>query len=314
MPYRQPFCYLPEFYTFASIDAKIAVREEDLQVYEQEYSLRSDNYRFVEIDGLKIAYQREGQGEPMLLIHGITTYSFIWDTLVPGLSTSFDVIAVDLLGCGRSDKPRQADYSTLAQTEIIHNFISALGLETVHLVSHGAGGGIAQVMAVRYPGQIIDLVFINPFGYDKWPVQSFNMMRIPFISDIALAMFDFRLLRLLIERGVYYKEKVTDEVMRLFCAPVKTSEGKYGFLQLANSFNNKQLKDLREDLRNLGMPVLIIRGDADPYLSPQITQTLQNDIKGSTLIHIKTGGHFIQLDEPDRLVKLIKDFIYPPGE
>jgi len=273
--------------------------------------LRSDNYRYVEIDGLKIAYQREGQGEPMLLIHGITTYSFIWDTLVPDLSTSFDVIAVDLLGCGKSDKPRQADYSPLAQAEIIHNFISALGLETVHLISHGVGGGIAQVMAVRYPEHVIDLVLINPFGYDKWPVQPLNMMRIPFISDIALAMFDFGLLRLLIERGVYYKEKVTDEVMRLFCEPVKTREGKYGFLQLAKSFQNKHLKDLREDLRNLNIPALIIRGEADPYVSPQITQMLQSDIKGSTLIRIKTGGHFIQLDEPDRLVKLIKDFIDP---
>jgi pimeloyl-ACP methyl ester carboxylesterase len=273
--------------------------------------MKSDSYLYVEINGTRIAYQRQGKGEPMLLVHGTTTYSFIWDTLVPGLSLSFDVIAIDLLGGGRSDKPRQADYSTFAQAEMIHNFISALGLKTVHLVSHGAGGGIAQVMAARYPEQLEDLVFINPFGYDKWPVQSVNMMRVPFIWDIAVAMFDLGFFRMVIERGVYYKDRVTDEVMRLFCEPLKTRDGKYGFLRLAKSLISRDLSDLKEELCGLDMPALIIRGDADPYLSPKTSRTLHDTIKDSTLIEIKTGGHFIQLDEPDKLVGLIKDFI--PG-
>ena len=271
--------------------------------------MKSDSYLYVEINGIKIAYQRQGQGDPMLLVHGTTAYSFIWDTLVPGLSASFDVIAMDLLGGGRSDKPHQADYSIFAQAEIIHNFISTLGLKTVHLVSHGSGGGIAQVMAVKYPGQLKDLVFINPFGFEKWPVQPSNMMRVPFIWDIAVAMFDLGFFRLVIERGVYYKDRVTDEVMSLFSAPLKTRDGKYGFLQLAKSLNSRRLMDLKERLRRLDMPVLIIRGDADPYLGPQISRTLHDEIQGSTLVQIKTGGHFIQLDEPDKLVVMIRDFI-----
>ena len=271
--------------------------------------MKSDSYQYIEIKGLKIAYQRQGQGEPMLLVHGTTAYSFIWDTLVPGLSPSFDTIAIDLLGGGRSDKPHQADYSIFAQAEIIHNFIQALGLKTIHLVSHGTGGGIAQVMAVRYPEQLKDMVFINPFGFEKWPVQPVDMMKVPFIWDIAVAMFDLGFFRLVIERGVYYKDRVTDEVMSLFSEPLKTREGKYGFVQLAKSLNSRRLTDLRKELHRLDMPVLIIRGEADPYLGPQISQTLHDEIRGSTLVKIKTGGHFIQLDEPDKLVGLIKGFV-----
>jgi len=245
----------------------------------------------------------------MLLVHGTTAYSFIWDTLAPGLSPSFDIIAIDLLGGGRSDKPHQADYSIFAQAEIIHNFIQALGLKTIHLVSHGTGGGIAQVMAVRYPEQLKDMVFINPFGFEKWPVQPVDMMKVPFIWDIAVAMFDLGFFRLVIERGVYYKDRVTDEVMSLFSEPLKTREGKYGFVQLAKSLNSRRLTDLRKELHRLDMPVLIIRGEADPYLGPQISRTLNEEIRGSTLVQIKTGGHFIQLDEPDKLASLIKDFI-----
>lgn len=271
--------------------------------------MKSENYQYAEISGARIAYQRQGQGEPMLLLHGTTAYSFIWDPLVPGLSQSFDVIAMDLLGGGRSDKPQRADYSIFAQAEIIHNLIPALGLKTVHLVSHGTGGGIAQVMAVRYPEQLKDMVFINPFGFEKWPVQPANMLRVPFIWDIAVAMFDLGFFRLVIERGVYYKDRVTDEVMRMFSDPLKTRDGKYGFVQLAKSLNSRRLADLKKELRGLDMPVLIIRGEADLYLGPQISQTLHNEIRGSTLVQIKTGGHFIQLDEPDKLVGLIKDFV-----
>jgi pimeloyl-ACP methyl ester carboxylesterase len=122
-------------------------------------------------------------------------------------------------------------------------------------------------------------------------------------------MFDLGFFRLVIERGVYYKDRATDEVMRMFSDPLKTRDGKYGFVQLAKSLNSRHLADLKKELRGLDMPVLIIRGEADLYLGPQISRTLHNEIRGSTLVQIKTGGHFIQLDEPDKLVGLIKDFV-----
>ena len=100
-----------------------------------------------ELAGHKLAYQRLGQGEPVLLVHGITTYSFIWRRIIPQLSWEYDVIAVDLLGCGNSDKPLDVPYSLRQHAEILLEFTRHLGLERFHFIGHDVGGGVGQIFA-----------------------------------------------------------------------------------------------------------------------------------------------------------------------
>jgi pimeloyl-ACP methyl ester carboxylesterase len=264
---------------------------------------------FIDIDGFKIAYYSHGQGEPMLLVHGITTYSFIWRNMIPSLSEKYNVIAVDLLGCGESDKPTGVDYSIAAQAAILGKFMDKLYLKGVHLVCHDIGGGIGQIMAVKYPERIKDLVLINTVAYDYWPVQPIITMRIPFIRQVAMASMDLGIFKTMVRRGTYHKERVTDELMVLFWKPLQTREGRQGFLQLAKCLNNNDLMSIADSLSNLKMPVLIIRGDADPYLGANISERLHSEIKGSHLKIVKTGGHFIQEDEPDLLTDLIAKFV-----
>lgn len=264
---------------------------------------------FIDINGNRIAYHRQGQGELMLLVHGITTYSFIWRNMVPLLSEQYDVISVDLLGCGESDKPTGADYSIASQALILKELLTKLGIHKVRLVCHDIGGGIGQIMAVRYPELISSLVLINTVGYDYWPVQPIITMRIPIIRQFAMAVLDLGILKTIIRRGIYHKERLTDELTALFIKPLKTREGRHGFLLLAKCLNNKNLIDIADMLPNIKFPVLIIRGDADPYLGPHISDRLHKEIRGSQLELIKTGGHFIQEDEPDLLVNLIHHFI-----
>lgn len=246
----------------------------------------------------------------MLLIHGITTWSFIWDNLTPQLSQKFDLISIDLLGCGDSDKPKDADYSIAAQAEIIRKFLDHLQIEKVHLVCHDIGGGIGQILAVKYPGRLYDLVLINSVAYDFWPVQPIISLRTPVIRQLGMALLDVGFLKLLVKRGVYYKEGVTDEVMESFYKPLKNAEGKDAFLSLTKSLDNMQLMSISEKLRALQIPVLIIRGNADIYLNPEISKKLHSEIKNSKLEIIEKGGHFVQLDEAQLLVDLIDKFSY----
>lgn len=265
--------------------------------------------QFTEVDGYRIAYYRTGIGPPLVLVHGITAYSFIWRRLLPGLMNDFDLIAVDLLGCGASDKPTGVNYSIKAQSRIIKKALENLGINTFHLVCHDIGGGIGQIMAVDYPEHVKDLVLINTVAYDYWPVQPIITMRIPFIRQLAMGTLDFGVFKAIVKRGLYHKERVTDELMELFWKPLRTREGRQGFLQLAKCINNQLLLDIAKDLRTLKMPLMIIRGDADPYLTPEICEKLHHEIPGSRLERIPTGGHFIQEDEPEQLVALIKNFI-----
>lgn len=267
------------------------------------------NSQYIEIDGFKIAYYRQGSGESVLFVHGMVTYSFIWQDIIPFFLKNFDTICVDLLGCGDSDKPYGVDYSISVQAELLIKILDRLGIEKIHMVSHDIGGGIAQILAVRYPERLWDLVLINSVAYDYWPVQPIITMRIPLIRQLAVAAFDLGVLSAIVRRGVYHKEKVTDELMQLFLSPLKTKDGRQGFLQLAKCLNNNQLMEISNDLRQIKIPVLIVRGDADPYLSELISERLHSEIKHSELQRIETGSHFLQVDEPELLSELINEFI-----
>ena len=262
----------------------------------------------IEVDGVRIAYHRSGSGAPMLLVHGITTYSFLWREMAPELAKSHDVINVDLIGCGDSAKPVDVDYSIAAQATMLIKLMDALGVGEFHLVTHDIGCGIGQIMAVRNPGCIMSLVLMNPIGYDYWPVQPILTMRVPILRQIAMAAMDLGLLRALVKLGVYHKQRVTDELMGMFWKPLRDRYGRDGFLRLAKALDNAQLMEIAEALRGLPMPVLILRGEADPFLGSVITERLAAEIPGARLVKIPTAGHFLQVDEPELVTKIVLDF------
>ena len=271
--------------------------------------VRSGETRKLRVGGHDLAYHRKGSGQPLVMVHGIVTYSFIWDDIADALSENYDVIWLDLLGCGDSGKPVGVDFSIKAHAHRLKEFIDQLGIERFHLVSHDVGGGIAQIYAVNYPEDLYDAVLINAIAYDFWPVQPIIAMRTPIIRQLALASLDFGVLRKIVSSGLYYKEGLTPDLIARFKAPFLTHEGRKAFIHFAKCLDNKHLLEIASDLRELDLPVLIVRGDADPYLSLEISEKLHDEIPGSRLIRIPTGGHFIQFDEPEFLTKIISEFI-----
>lgn len=258
--------------------------------------------------GHNLAYHRQGAGEPVLLVHGVTTYSFIWRRIIPLLSHSYDVIAVDLLGCGESDKPLDVDYSLKNHAALLKTFATQLDLAKFHFVGHDVGGGIGQIFAVAHPELLLDLTLINTVAYDFWPVQPIIAMRTPIIRQLAIATLDLGVLKLIVKRAVYHKDRVTPALMEYFWQPMKTPQGRKAFLHLVKCLNNRHLLEIEDDLRRLAVPLLIIRGEADVYLSAEIAQKLHREIPASKLVSVATGGHFIQEDEPEQAANAMTQF------
>ncbi len=268
-----------------------------------------DETRFVTVDGQRLAYHRSGEGDFLVLVHGITTYSFIWQEIVPALSERFTVISIDLLGCGESDKPLDVSYAIQDHAERLYGFLRELGIEKCHLVGHDLGGGIVQILAVRHPEMLFDLSLVNSVGYDFWPVQPVTALRTPIVRQLLMASFDLGTFRLVIKRGLYHKELMTPELMAQFMKPLNTSEGRKAFMHFARCLDNHNLTDIAEELHQLSVPTLIVRGDADPYLSAAIAEKLAHEIPGARYERTATASHFIQLDEPAWLCDQIIGFI-----
>ncbi len=263
----------------------------------------------IRIQGHDLAYRRQGLGSPLLLVHGITTYSFIWRNLLPELARNHDVVAVDLLGCGDSDMPLDQSYSIAAHVERLEAFTQALGLGPFGFVGHDIGGGIAQRFAVKHPDRLTHAVVMNGVAFDYWPVQPIITMRTPIIRQLAMAALDLGAFKLIVQRGVFHKERVTPELMSLFWKPMLTRLGRKAFLHFAESLDNHDLTDITAELRQTRIPFLILRGTEDVYLSAEIAHRLHQEIPGSRLVEIPEAGHFFQEDQPQRLVNELETFL-----
>lgn len=260
---------------------------------------------FVAVDGFRLAYRQRGSGETVLLVHGVTTASFIWNRIVPLLASRFRTVAVDLLGCGSSDRPLGADCSLRRQAELLGGFVETAGLGPVHLVGHDVGGGIAQILSVRRPDLVRDLSVLNTVGYDYWPVQPIVTLRTPIVRQLAMATLDLGILRIIVRRALFHPERLTDELLENVRREVGAEGSRRSFLQFVRALNNRDLVEISEDLRKLGIPVLIVRGDADAYLSSEIAERLHREIPSSRLLRIATAGHYVQEDEPERVAEAL---------
>ncbi|GFN30453.1 alpha/beta fold hydrolase [Paenibacillus xylaniclasticus] len=121
---------------------------------------------FVQVaDGNKLHYVREGQGEPVLLLHGWPGYWYDWCKVIPLLHQHADVIAPDFRGFGLSDKPQMEPidgYSPAALAGDLISMLDQLGLSQVTIAAHDIGATIAQTMAQIYPSRVKSLVLFNP--------------------------------------------------------------------------------------------------------------------------------------------------------
>lgn len=268
-----------------------------------------DETLFATVDGHQLAYHRAGEGEFLVLVHGITTYSFIWQQIVPTLAERFTVITLDLLGCGESDMPLDVSYAIQDHATRLHAFLRELGIDRCHLVGHDLGGGIVQIFAVRHPEMLFDLSLLNTVGYDFWPVQPITALRTPVVRQLLMASFDLGTFRMVVKRGLYHKELMTPELMAQFMKPLGTVEGRKAFMHFARCLDNHNLTDIAEELHRLAVPTLVLRGDADPYLSPAIAEKLAHEIPGAVYRRMPTASHFIQLDEPAWVTDQIIGFI-----
>ncbi|HJN66192.1 MAG TPA: alpha/beta fold hydrolase, partial [Pirellulales bacterium] len=107
--------------------------------------------RWRNIGGHRMHYVDEGQGEPLLLVHGNPTWSFYWRNLILGLRDHYRVLAVDHIGCGLSDKPQQYPYRLRQHTDNLIAFVEQLDLNRLTLVAHDWGGpiGLGTALALK---------------------------------------------------------------------------------------------------------------------------------------------------------------------
>ena len=124
---------------------------------------RSSQLQYVTVHGHRRAYVKTGSGPALLLLHGLACDHSTWEPVIESLSRHFTVIAPDLLGHGDSAKPR-ADYSVGGYANGMRDLLTVLGIDTVTVVGHSFGGGVAMQFAYQYPERTERIVLVGSGG------------------------------------------------------------------------------------------------------------------------------------------------------
>jgi pimeloyl-ACP methyl ester carboxylesterase len=266
------------------------------------------------VQGHRIAYLDEGQGPPVILIHGFGGSMWQWEYQQQALATAHRVITPDLLGSGLSDKPDLA-YRPADFVEFFKGFMDALGLERAALAGNSMGGGVAIGMALTYPNRVDRLVLVAGLPdhvRDKLtsPMTKRALdTRVPvWLAEIGNWFAGRALTESVLEEMVYDQSKLTAQVIersyrnrqRPGLIPPVMAMGRN--LPLWEEGFAKRLGEIRHS-------TLIIWGAEDKVFPLQVGKDLQKTIPGSTLEVIPEAGHLPQWERPELVNPLLLRFL-----
>lgn len=281
--------------------------------------------KFIQIEDIKIAYYEEGQGTPLLFIHGCPFSSFIWRKIIQQLSDRYRCLAPDLLGLGDTETPAETDLSLRSQMIMILNFLDNLNIKYVHIVAHDHGGAVAQLIAAEYPDRIDRLVLSNVEAYNNWPSEEERPFgkatQLPVIGSLVIWLYSrmpvFRF-TLVQAKAVKDSSVLTKELLKGYIranlSDRRRRERTKKFLKVQfDPENNSTTINLLNKLKNFNHPTLLLWGADDVHFGVEWAERLLKDIPGAIrLDKISPAGHLVMEEAPDKYVEMLLHFLMEP--
>jgi len=267
--------------------------------------------KFVEVEGLRLHYLERGKGDPVLLLHGWPTSSYLYREMLGTLGEGNRAIALDLPGFGRSDKPLDASYSFPFHERVLQGFLDALGIERTGLVVHDLGGPIGLYWASRHPERLSRLALLNTLVYARpsWAVVAFVAgARTPGVRSWLTSP---RGLRFAMRFGVHDKERLTEEAIAAYREPFQTKQARKVLLKSATALHLGGFRQIERWLPAAEVPVRIVYGKRDRIL-PDVARTMRKvsrDLPTEPEITVlEDCGHFIQEERPQDIAAILAGF------
>ena len=267
---------------------------------------------FIDVDGARLYYYAagtRGAGEPIVFLHGFPTSSHLWGETVRLMPAGHRVVVVDLLGYGRSDPPAGRPVTLRGHAERVVGLLDALGINYCTVVGHDIGGGIAQVMALRWPARVSRLCLINATAFDAWPTREVKLARamLPLTRHLP-ATWILSVLRTDLMRGFADSELGTHSVER-YVRPFATPEGRDVLMEHLMALDGSETEALTPRLKDIVQPTAIVWGGLDPFLPVAVGRRLHAAIPHATLEVIPEARHFVPEEHPERVADVISNLL-----
>ena len=266
--------------------------------------------------GYRIANGIHGEGEPVVLIHGTPSSSYIWRNIVPDLVNSgHKVHLFDLLGYGMSERPWDptVDTSVSGQVPVLKGLMAHWGLDYTHIVAHDIGGAVAQRFCIFNPQFVKSLTLIDTVSFDSWPSKrTIEQMQAGLDMLVKKPDEEHREhFRNWILSTVHSKDRLCAESLETFVNYISGPVGQGSFFQhQVRHYDHKHTSELDDRISELGkLPVQILWGENDAWQVVDWAHKLHATIPGSKLHIVPECGHFAMEDKPEKISALVTVFL-----
>ncbi len=263
--------------------------------------------RSIDVAGVRLHFVEQGDGEPVLLVHGIAGSTFSYRFIIPALAENHRVIALDLKGFGYSGRPPRGDYSLTAQADLVLGLMDKLGIARASLVGHSMGGGVAMRLALGSPKRVSSLVLVDSVGGSteerRTRFGAFVRPLLPFVAAFTLGRYKA------FERGlrsaVHDPRFVTTEVVEGDQRPFRVK----GHLRALEALITSRTRDASLAVESISQPTLILWGEHDRWLPLTQGEDFARRIPDARLDVVPDAGHLPLEEQPDYCNKAILAFL-----
>ena len=284
----------------------------DISVEDLKNEFTNEHSQFIEIDEVNVHYRDEGEGFPIVLIHGTAASLHTWDAWTDELKKTNRVIRMDLPAFGITGPNKNADYSIEAYTTFLHSFLEKLKLEKFHLAGNSLGGNIAWNYTADYPSKVEKLILVDASGLptNKSQPAIFKMAKTPILNSLFLYITPRFLIKKNIEEVYEDDSKITDELINRYHKMALRVGNRKAFIDRAKTDFKLDTQVNLEKLKSIQTPTLLIWGAKDLWIPIANGIRMNEILVNSKLEVLENSGHVPMEENPRESLKLMNDFLF----
>ncbi len=282
--------------------------------WRQLYPFASHHFQLGDV---RMHYVDEGDGPPLVMVHGNPTWSFYWRRLIDTFRSHYRVIAVDHVGCGLSDKPQTYDYTLQQHTDNLSQLIDQLGLKQATLIAHDWGGaiGLGTVLANRDRFRAIALLNTGAFPppFIPWRIRA---CRIPWLGTWAIRRLNL-FARAALWMAVAKRHNLTPDERAGLLAPYDSWDHRVAIDRFVKDIPASPrhptwntLEHLEQSLNELShLPVQLIWGMRDWCFRPACLDRFQRIFPDARVTQLPEASHYVVEDAPEQVIASLDAFL-----
>jgi len=285
-----------------------ALKKADIPIETLKAKYTTAQSKFIEIDSLQVHYRIEGEGKPIVLIHGTGASLQTWNGWTDSLKKNYKVIRLDMPGFGLTGPRNDKDYSIKTYCTFLQEFLQKIGVDTFDLAGNSLGGEIAWNYAATFPAQVDHLILVDPAGFynknKQSPFSVFALAKHKWLANM-MGQLDTKILVKKTLQDVFYDDsKITPEKIELYHDMSLRAGNRAAFSDRVQLIG----KETMPDINSIKAKTLLIWGKEDKLLDISLANNFKK-IPNVEYIIYDYCGHSPQEEIPSKSVSDVLRFI-----